>query len=182
MLSCFTAPPAPLKAVCSCRTVSCHLRGLALRAQHLRSWREWLQQIIAWWVWGKRQQSFPDKSQFGSPASSLWVPGWGRVWKAGEISLWGWEKPMGLGWRQKGRRACYFWLRNHHLFCNLVNKITSQEQRATFMINSEHFISLRPAQSYSGDTFLIKHCVMWGIKSVINWEIGTCNLISFKDI
>ena len=111
----------------------------------------------------------------------FWKP---FLWRAVDwIYLWGWEKqPVGLGWRQKWRRACYFWLRNHHLFCNLVNKITSQEQRATFMINSEHFISLRPAQSYSGDTFLIKHCVMWGIKSVINWEIGTCNLISFKDI
>ena len=67
-------------------------------------------------------------------------------------------------------------------FVNLVNRIPSQEQKVTFMINSEHFLSLKLAWSYNGDTFLIKHCVPWGIKSMINWEIGTHNLISFKDI
>lgn len=50
------------------------------------------------------------------------------------------------------------------------------------MINSEHFLSLRPSWSYNADTVLIKHCVTWGIKSVINWEIEACNLIIFKDI
>lgn len=56
------------------------------------------------------------------------------------------------------------------------------EQRATFVINPEHFLSLRPAWSYKGDIFLIKHGVTWGIKSMINWEIVACNLIIFKDI
>lgn len=50
------------------------------------------------------------------------------------------------------------------------------------MINPEHFLSLRLAWSYNGETFLIKHGVTWDIKSMINWEIEACNLIIFRDI